>query len=1196
MPRLNHKNRTRSIAAALLCGTAALAALPASQGRAYAQAATGQQTWRFDIPAKSLASALADVGAVSGWRIAYAFDLSGTSAPVSGSMTPEQAVARLLAGTTIRYRVTGPRSIVLQDRVAAAHDGAPAADGSVVLDTIDVTGGGGESTVYTPFETAAAASHIPAERIERFRGSSPADIFRGTPGVMSGEARNGAGSVDVNIRGMQGMGRVAVTVDGAENSLQIYQGYQGISNRTFLDPDLMAGVDITRGADVASRGIAGTVAMRTLGADDIVKPGDTWGLRVKGGFGTNTSSPTAGAVGGYAWPLAPYHEQIAAPSAHGMDRPGDLTPTSGSGSIVAAVKEENYDLFAGYAYRKQGNYHAGKNGPYANPVNLGPQTICTTASCQYWPEYIENTGIANYRPGEEVLNTQLQTQSWLAKATLRLDDDHSLQIGYTGFRSEAGDLLASRLTSARGRQPVQQPLTTGVELDTGTLRYRWQPSDTDLIDLTANGWLSHLRQRYAPRSWGNYRPEQWGLAADFRGGSDSLLWGGDVANTSRFDLADLGSLDLTYGLSYVTEDTSPTRHSMAGEVGNSTFRDAARQEAGGFARAAYKPFDWLTLNAGLRYSHYWSEDRSDYSNDRPDALHERDSGGFSPSVGVTVEPLDGVQLYASYSNALRLPSIVEAGGIFVSPNPDLGPERNSSWEIGANLVRDGLLADNDSGMLKLGYFNWDVKNYISREWGPIGSGSSQYYGLYVHNIDRAKFSGLELSGRYENGGFTAELNANYYLGVEFCPTAGTCTNASLYSDYATNQVPPEYSLDLMVSQKMFDDRFTLGGRVLHVGPRAAGHGQVTAQGQLQFISLVSWEPYTLVDVFAEYRINDTFTAAFRVENLTDQYYVDPLSLARQPGPGRTFHASLTGTFGGDQAIPHFSSPFVRVPGGAGKVDWTGAYAGFHFGTGFARTWGSTTSLDGTRADLAAAESADLRLGSSLLAGVQAGYNWQFGNGFVFGVEGDWSRTDLDGEQDTSTTWLTPDGAVGAGLQAKTHHEIDWTASLRGRIGYAFDNRWLVYGTGGVAFAKERQWRDQYTDSGWQYSTSTDLYLVESTSATRAGFTLGGGAEYAINDRWSIKADYTYSRFGRKDFKFEKARTNTKGDYVTLEQVGTEWTTPDYGELCDMFPFLCLPYEAPVYEEVLNQGSPANGRRASNALDMHTFKIGLNYRF
>lgn len=89
---------------------------------------------------------------------------------------------------------------------------------------------------------------------------------------------------------------------------------------------------------------------------------------------------------------------------------------------------------------------------------------------------------------------------------------------------------------------------------------------------------------------------------------------------------------------------------------------------------------------------------------------------------------------------------------------------------------------------------------------------------------------------------------------------------------------------------------TVGGRVSHIGPRAIGHGDVTGQGAAQFISQINWEPYTLVDVFAEYDFNENLTATFRIENLTDQFYVDPLSLVQQPGPGRTFYASLTAKF------------------------------------------------------------------------------------------------------------------------------------------------------------------------------------------------------------------------------------------------------------------------------------------------------------
>ena len=202
-------------------------------------------------------------------------------------------------------------------------------------------------------------------------------------------------------------------------------------------------------------------------------------------------------------------------------------------------------------------------------------------------------------------------------------------------------------------------------------------------------------------------------------------------------------------------------------------------------------------------------------------------------------------------------------------------------------------------MVKFGYFNWDVKDYIGREYFTSPEGWS---GLHIHNIARAKFSGLELSGRYEVSGFSAELAANYYLDVTFCRIEGVCGNRRLSSDYATNQVPPEYSLYLTVAQKFFDNALTIGGRVSHIGPRAAGHGDVTAQGLSQFINLINWKPYTLVDVFAECKINETLTAAFRVENLADVYYVDPLGLVQQPAPGRTFYTSLTARFRSRMAV------------------------------------------------------------------------------------------------------------------------------------------------------------------------------------------------------------------------------------------------------------------------------------------------------
>ena len=71
-----------------------------------------------------------------------------------------------------------------------------------------------------------------------------------------------------------------------------------------------------------------------------------------------------------------------------------------------------------------------------------------------------------------------------------------------------------------------------------------------------------------------------------------------------------------------------------------------------------------------------------------------------------------------------------------------------------------------------------------------------------------------------------------------------------------------------------------------------------------------------------------------------------------------------------------------------------------------------------------------------------------------------------------------------------------------------------------------------------------------------------------------------------------------------QQTGTEMIDPGLANdpnmawLCAIYPEVCAPYESPVYEYVDHAGTSgiANGRNASNSLNMHAIKVGLNYRF
>jgi len=1183
----------RALMMAVLMGTTALGAVGVSGAPAWAQT----QDTAFDIRPQPLGAALAAYSRATGVNLVYGAAMPDVRSPGAvGRMSSSEGLSRILVGSGLTYRFMGAGTARLEPAPQRAGGesviqlGAVRVEGATTSTGVAGTGAGlNDDAIYSE---PAPVAHIGADRIERYRGASPADVFRGTPGVLSGEARNGAGAIDLNIRGLQGFGRVTTKIDGAENAVTVYQGYQGVSNRTFIDPDFIAGVDVTKGADAAAFGNAGSVAIRTLDAGDIVREGETWGLRVRGGLRGNTSDPTAGDRSGYV-----YRSVVgkADPSETGMDRPGALEPTSGWASVVAAFSGDAIDLLAGYTYREQGNFHAGEHGPVARPLNIGDTKIWSGVQ----PNTMINAGLANYRAGEEVLNSQLRTESWLAKATARFGDGQTVQLGYNAYRSEAGDRLASRQTSREG-QALQQADTAGTRLESYTARYLWAPSDSDLIDLKANAYWSHLELRNPIRGGRMATPKSLGLAENFRVGSDSDLWGVDVSNRSRFFL-DSGDLELTYGLSYRGEDTRGSRHTAVLEGWN-TPRDGFRHEVAGFAKGAYTPRDWLTLNGGLRYTHYWSEDRYDpyevFQNTPEKQDIRTDDGGFSPSLGLILRPTDGAQIYLNYSSTLRAPALTETISAFNSfvANRQIQPERSKNWELGANLVRNDLLAQGDRAQFKLGYFNWVVDDYIARNVR-----TEPMIALNIENIHQARFEGLEFNGRYEIGGLTADFGANYYLDIAYCRTADTCGQKSLYGDYATNHVPPEYTLELGLSQTLMQERLTVGGRVQHTGPRAIGHGDVTAQGAGQFVALVDWKPYTLTDLFADYRVTDRLTASLRVENLFDRYYMDPLGLVTQPGPGRTVSFSLTQQFGGDRPIA-WLAPFSLESGEVTR-DWTGFYAGTHGGGQYASSSGNATTLNGAVNPNAERETAEWNAPSGLM-GLQAGYNRQLSNRWVVGVEADWSRTYL--RDRVKTLSLDPGMAEKGYLEADRAFDVSWTAGVRGRLGYAFSDRLMAYGAGGLALAHETQSRDQYISNSGHVSaplgSETSVFFVERASVTRKGVSVGAGAEYALSDRWSLRAEYNYSRFGKQDIDFARARAGTGADYTSQRQIGVEIydpsKDPSMAWLCDIDASFCRPRERPVYETVQHVGTSSveEGRRASSDLDLHAVRIGLNFRF
>lgn len=178
--------------------------------------------------------------------------------------------------------------------------------------------------------------------------------------------------------------------------------------------------------------------------------------------------------------------------------------------------------------------------------------------------------------------------------------------------------------------------------------------------------------------------------------------------------------------------------------------------------------------------------------------------------------------------------------------------------------------------------------------------------------------------------------------------------------------------------------------------------------------------------------------------------------------------------------PAPSEPYVAP---VETSDWSGVYGGAVLGYG----WGETrvepdndVSTDG------------------FIGGIFGGAQLQNGS-IVYG-----------GEADIGYSWL--DG-TNAGEEAEAGLE----GSLRARLGYAMNDRVLVYGTGGLAVGRHK------VTSG-----------VDSDRKTMVGWTAGAGVDVKLTEALFGRAEYRYTDFGNKTFSIPgDARVDATQNRVML---------------------------------------------------------------
>ena len=187
-------------------------------------------------------------------------------------------------------------------------------------------------------------------------------------------------------------------------------------------------------------------------------------------------------------------------------------------------------------------------------------------------------------------------------------------------------------------------------------------------------------------------------------------------------------------------------------------------------------------------------------------------------------------------------------------------------------------------------------------------------------------------------------------------------------------------------------------------------------------------------------------------------------------------------------------------------NWSGLYIGLHAGYG----WGEHEGTGLYDADEMFRGGFDIEGG---LAGGQIGYNFQTGS-LVLGIEADASWTDIDG---SGAFDIGPTGNPTYRWDIQT--DVEWLASLRGRIGLLLTPTFLIYGTGGVAWADINSRQQSFCYAAGR-NCAVDVQVTDtSSSETVVGWVAGLGAEWQFAQGWSLKAEWQHYDFGDVDTKF-----------------------------------------------------------------------------
>ncbi len=467
---------------------------------------------RYDIPAGSLSAVLARFSSESGVLLAGAAGLvQGRKSPgLQGVYSVPAAFDAILAGSGLQavWRKEGEYALQL----------VVAENGERTMATVAVTAKADRDQekrdgVYLDNVTNLYQGR---KELERNQVHNAADVFKSMTGVYSMDPRNG-NALAPNIRGISGQGRVPVTVDGTEQSTDIWLGTMfGVNNKSYVDPALFRSIAVEKGPSLSRgvrSGVGGAVSIRTIDPADIIPEGRSFGIESKIETSGNTIGQRTDPRSYYGRDYRDLPNAVVGTSGNVTITP--TTPLRQRGSkdllnlqdrsfmLTLAGRNDMTDALLSYSERSKGNYFAGKRGADAYRNN--------DAYAKGTEAYFPNTAKL-YEPGAEVANTSSETSTLLLKNNWYLPDRHKLGLSFMRTRLEFGENNNSQALMAYGLNEtgaikagsIADTPESRINMDTWRFTYDYKPGDNPWVDFQSSLWMTQVDGKREQTGGANY--------------------------------------------------------------------------------------------------------------------------------------------------------------------------------------------------------------------------------------------------------------------------------------------------------------------------------------------------------------------------------------------------------------------------------------------------------------------------------------------------------------------------------------------------------------------------------------------------------------------------------------------------------------------------------------------------------------------